>query len=134
MNETLQLQRLAHEELGLGTWTRCDKDVPVTARFERLGVLDVTERTHPRLKTPPAGFEDEIHEEGEEVGEAKGRMRGDQQKPSGRAKEQHEQSKPQVVSMVGVEERSDGSISQSSDGSVCRVRDSASTDRVHVNA
>lgn len=67
MDETLQLQRLAHEELGLGTWTGCDKDVPVTARFERLGVLDVTERTHPRLRVLPAGFEDEMLEEGEEV-------------------------------------------------------------------
>lgn len=62
MNETLQLQRLAHEELGLGTWTRCDKDVPVTTRFERLGVLmRRREHIYLRLKVPPAGFEDECN-------------------------------------------------------------------------
>lgn len=52
---------------------------------------------------------------------------------SGRTNEQHGQSKLQVASMVAVEEQSDGSISQSSDRSVCRVGDSVSTNRVHVH-
>ncbi|KAF4543485.1 Cytochrome p450 protein [Lasiodiplodia theobromae] len=59
-NETLQLQRLAHEELGVGPWEACDSAVPVTTRKgERLGVLDLEDWTHPRLKAPPRDLEDE---------------------------------------------------------------------------
>ncbi|KAB2568637.1 hypothetical protein BFW01_g2078 [Lasiodiplodia theobromae] len=59
-NETLQLQRLAHEELGVGPWEACDSAIPVTARKgERLGVLDLDDWTHPRLKAPPSDLEDE---------------------------------------------------------------------------
>ncbi|KAF4537697.1 Cytochrome p450 protein [Lasiodiplodia theobromae] len=65
MNDTLQLQRLAHEELGLGNWHRCDTDVPVTERLERLGVMDLSERTHPRLKAPPVSFEETVNESDE---------------------------------------------------------------------
>lgn len=53
-NETLQLQRLAHEELGVGTWEGCAGDVPVTKRGERLAVLDLGDLDHPRLKAPLA--------------------------------------------------------------------------------
>lgn len=60
MNETLQLQRLAHEELGLGTWHQCDTDIPVTGKAEKLGVLDLSDRTHPRLKAPPVAFEEAV--------------------------------------------------------------------------
>ncbi|GME54039.1 uncharacterized protein K452DRAFT_307625 [Neofusicoccum parvum] len=59
-NETLQLQRLAHEELGLGgRWAGAADAVPVTegAGGRRLGVLDVADPTHPRLKAPPADLE-----------------------------------------------------------------------------
>ncbi|KAL1634241.1 hypothetical protein SLS58_010785 [Diplodia intermedia] len=63
MNETLQLQRLAHEELGVGAWRRCDTDIPVTERFDRLAVLDLSDRSHPRLKAPPAPLEDLFNEE-----------------------------------------------------------------------
>lgn len=63
MNETLQLQRLAHEELGLGTWRQCDKDVPVTESRQRLGVLDLSDRRHPRLIAPPTSFEEVLDEE-----------------------------------------------------------------------
>lgn len=59
MNETLQLQRLVHEELGLGTWDRCDGDVPVTTSQDMLGVLDMSSPTHPRLMAPPTFLEAE---------------------------------------------------------------------------
>lgn len=50
-NETLQLQRLAHEELGFGTWTRTEDDYPITAPGEQLAILDLSEPTHPRLQS-----------------------------------------------------------------------------------
>ncbi|KAF2140483.1 uncharacterized protein K452DRAFT_309634 [Aplosporella prunicola CBS 121167] len=48
-NETLQLQRLAHEELGAGSWCRGDECPPVTRRGDRLALLDVRDVRHPRL-------------------------------------------------------------------------------------
>lgn len=51
-NETLRLQRLANEEIGFGTWNGCCDAVPVTASAtECLAVLDVSDPSHPRLKT-----------------------------------------------------------------------------------
>ncbi|KAK0614802.1 hypothetical protein DIS24_g11914 [Lasiodiplodia hormozganensis] len=48
--ETLQLQRLAHEELGFGgAWTGAAETVPVTAPGELLAMLDVRDLEHPRL-------------------------------------------------------------------------------------
>ncbi|OJD30592.1 cytochrome p450 protein [Diplodia corticola] len=62
-NETLQLQRLAHEELlGLRgvTWKGCTGGVPVvTERGRLLGVLDLEDLEHPRLKAPLVSFEEE---------------------------------------------------------------------------
>lgn len=49
-NGTLQLQRLAHEELGFGTWRGCTQDVPTTRHGEKLALLDVTNVNHPSLK------------------------------------------------------------------------------------
>lgn len=46
-NSTLQLQRLAHEGLGLGTWSKCTDDIPTTKPDELLGCLDTTDRKHP---------------------------------------------------------------------------------------
>lgn len=57
-NETLQLQRLAHEAIGAGAWTECDGAVPVTTGRDCLAVLDVDDPKHPRLKLPPATFEE----------------------------------------------------------------------------
>jgi hypothetical protein len=48
MNETLQLHRLAHEGIGHGDWTKCDRNVPITS--SPLAVLDVSDATHPKLK------------------------------------------------------------------------------------
>ncbi|KZM18820.1 uncharacterized protein EKO05_0006517 [Ascochyta rabiei] len=49
---TLQLQRLAHESLGLGSWSNATGSVPVTAPGDALAVLDASDRGHPRLVSP----------------------------------------------------------------------------------
>ncbi|KAH9879753.1 hypothetical protein J1614_001776 [Plenodomus biglobosus] len=49
---TLQLQRLAHENLGLGAWTRTDEAIPITEPGDILGVLDVTNPKHARMAEP----------------------------------------------------------------------------------
>lgn len=41
-NSTLELQRLAHQGVGAGTWRRSRVGVPVTAREEKLGVLEMS--------------------------------------------------------------------------------------------
>jgi hypothetical protein len=52
MNETFQLQRLAHEEVGLGTWSRTTDFIPVTKPCEELALLDLSYPDHPRLSAP----------------------------------------------------------------------------------
>lgn len=49
-NEALQLQRMVHEELGLGTWTGTAQEIPVTGGDETLGVLDVSDEKHPIMR------------------------------------------------------------------------------------
>lgn len=61
-NEVLQLQRMAHEQLRMGTWSACDTEVPITERGEKLAVLDLGNLQHPRLVAPPKGFEHELAE------------------------------------------------------------------------
>ncbi|OCK78531.1 hypothetical protein K432DRAFT_394700 [Lepidopterella palustris CBS 459.81] len=56
LNETLQLQSLVHEELGLGSWTREIGKTPVTERQERLGVLDLSEPGHLKYSMPRKTF------------------------------------------------------------------------------
>lgn len=46
---TLQLQRLAHESLGVGTWSNTTGTVPVTRGEETLATLDIRDPTHARL-------------------------------------------------------------------------------------
>ncbi|KAI0435510.1 hypothetical protein F4803DRAFT_557926 [Xylaria telfairii] len=47
-NSSLQLHRLAHEELGLDTWSNCDKEIPVPIDPDRLlASLDITDPKHP---------------------------------------------------------------------------------------
>lgn len=68
-NDTLQLQRIAHEELGLGDWEGCvgSRAVPVTSKGQLLGVLDCKDPTHPRLmKPPPAALEEPGHGHGDD--------------------------------------------------------------------
>lgn len=54
-NDTLQLQRMAHEELGLGNWSGCHgEDIPVTRKGQLLGIFDLTDPDHPKLVNPRA--------------------------------------------------------------------------------
>ncbi|KAF2142305.1 uncharacterized protein K452DRAFT_297623 [Aplosporella prunicola CBS 121167] len=59
VNETLQLQRLAHEGVGLGQWKKCGDMVPITEMGDMIGVLDVSEAWHVKLKAPVMGWEKE---------------------------------------------------------------------------
>ncbi len=69
-NETLQLQRLAHEGIGLGAWSGTTETVPVTERGEHLGVLDISNPAHPKLRGCSPSLEEEFEES--EVKEEKG--------------------------------------------------------------
>jgi hypothetical protein len=52
-NQTFQLQRLAHEGIGVGIWTGATEDVPTTVTWsEPLAMLDLTDRKHPKLREP----------------------------------------------------------------------------------
>ena len=51
VNNTLQLQRIVHEELGLGTWSKTAEDYPITLPGERLATVDISDPEHPKLKT-----------------------------------------------------------------------------------
>ncbi|KAI3329978.1 hypothetical protein F4824DRAFT_516016 [Ustulina deusta] len=57
-NGTLQLQRLAHEELGFGEWTGGDGTVPTTTTLTQLARLDTSDFKHPRLLQHSEGKED----------------------------------------------------------------------------
>ena len=50
-NATLQLHRIAHEEISSGTWSRTTEAVPVTAEGQLLAPLDISNRDHPRLQS-----------------------------------------------------------------------------------
>ncbi|KAI8627032.1 hypothetical protein F5Y19DRAFT_477924 [Xylariaceae sp. FL1651] len=52
LNATYQLQRLAHEELGLGTWSHGTHTIPETKPDELLGCLDMSNPEHPILRRP----------------------------------------------------------------------------------
>lgn len=53
VNETLQLQRMAHEEIGAGTWSGTAESLPITEKGERLAILDVSDEKHPQLVYVP---------------------------------------------------------------------------------
>jgi hypothetical protein len=53
-NNTLQLQRLAHEALDAGTWKGAYDSYPTTEAGERLAMLDITDPSHPKLKFVPS--------------------------------------------------------------------------------
>lgn len=46
---TLQIQRLAHESLGVGTWSNATATVPTTQANEKLAALDISDSSHARL-------------------------------------------------------------------------------------
>jgi len=64
-NDTLQLQRLAHEAIGAGNWEGACDDYPRTERGDLLAVLDITDTKHPKLKVPPKV--DPLFEEGSQT-------------------------------------------------------------------
>ncbi|KAJ8112330.1 hypothetical protein OPT61_g5274 [Boeremia exigua] len=49
---TLQIQRLAHESTGAGSWSNTTGTVPVTRAEEKLATLDTSDPSHPRLARP----------------------------------------------------------------------------------
>ncbi|KAI0184252.1 hypothetical protein EV127DRAFT_516280 [Xylaria flabelliformis] len=49
-NATLQLQRLAHEGIGQGTWSKGAQTIPSTKEDEYLGLLDISNLEHPVLR------------------------------------------------------------------------------------
>lgn len=51
-HSVLQLQRQAHETLGLGTWEKCIEKVPICRPEEVMGTLDITDGSHPFLRRP----------------------------------------------------------------------------------
>jgi hypothetical protein len=51
-NATLQLQRLAHEELGWDTWSKGTGEIPTTEPGDLLGCLDISNPDHPVLLQP----------------------------------------------------------------------------------
>jgi hypothetical protein len=51
-NETLQLHRLAYDEVGLGDWSQCTNYIPVTKPNQLLGRLDITDANHPVIRRP----------------------------------------------------------------------------------
>ncbi|TGJ84260.1 hypothetical protein E0Z10_g4490 [Xylaria hypoxylon] len=73
-NATLQLQRLAHEEIRVGTWSECTDTIPVTKADELLGCLDITDLTHPILAPPK---EIDVPFQAQEVDETPDTIEGD---------------------------------------------------------
>ncbi|KAI0154689.1 hypothetical protein GGR57DRAFT_512248 [Xylariaceae sp. FL1272] len=51
-NATYQLQRLAHEEIGAGTWCHGTNTFPITKPNELVAALDITNSRHPTLRQP----------------------------------------------------------------------------------
>lgn len=49
-NGLLQLQRLAHEEMGYGSWERCTNETPVTRFGDMLASISVDNPKHPTLQ------------------------------------------------------------------------------------
>ncbi|KAI1260978.1 hypothetical protein F5Y18DRAFT_440965 [Xylariaceae sp. FL1019] len=54
-NSTLQLQRLAHEARGFGTWSNCTQKIPVARDNDLLANLDLADPSHPVLVHSFAG-------------------------------------------------------------------------------
>ena len=48
-NGNLQLQRLAHEGMGVGPWMACDKEIPIAKQDTMLATLNLDDLKMPRL-------------------------------------------------------------------------------------
>ena len=53
IDEKLQLQRLAYEEAGQGTWTGGANGVPITRMGDRIGIPRNVDKIHPKLSVLP---------------------------------------------------------------------------------
>ncbi|KAI0455399.1 hypothetical protein F5B21DRAFT_503455 [Xylaria acuta] len=47
-----QLHRLVNEEIGAGTWSRVNEDIPITDKYEALALLEFSDPVHTRLRPP----------------------------------------------------------------------------------
>ncbi|CZR58417.1 uncharacterized protein PAC_08309 [Phialocephala subalpina] len=63
LHSALQLQRMAFEEAGLGTWERCAEEIPVTARGEMLQVATEQDEWHPSIRGRQTMLEPSVHPE-----------------------------------------------------------------------
>ena len=52
LGSTLQIQRLAHESLGAGSWSNTAWTIPVTQREDRLATLNIGDPDRSRLSRP----------------------------------------------------------------------------------
>jgi len=50
-SSTLQLQRLAHEAIGSGTWIKGSDTIPITTAEVKLSALDISNTKHPVLRS-----------------------------------------------------------------------------------
>lgn len=75
----MQLQRLAHEELGCGTWIGGDR-FPITTAFgEKLAVIDISDPGHPKLVNSMAATRvrgDEVKNDADDTHRAPGERGG----------------------------------------------------------
>lgn len=116
-NSTLQLQRLAHEELGLGTWSDGIKEIPTTQPGEVIGCLDITDSQHPVLRRVVAAGDSNAKNNNLESGSETGR-------PSEKCEEEEEtsESNSSVISNGKATELQGGkAISESGSGSSDRL-------------
>lgn len=56
-NSSFQLQRLAHQGIGAGTWSGVTDNIPITRAGDELAVLDFSDPTMPILKKLGGGRE-----------------------------------------------------------------------------
>ncbi|KAF2183496.1 hypothetical protein K469DRAFT_689964 [Zopfia rhizophila CBS 207.26] len=54
----LQLQRLAHEAVGSGSWFKTSSENPITKPMEKLGILDVSDEKRPFLRQAVDGLKE----------------------------------------------------------------------------
>jgi hypothetical protein len=47
----LQLQRMAHESIGSGTWLKATSETPITKPYQLLGMLDIRDKKRPLLRS-----------------------------------------------------------------------------------
>ncbi|KAL9624396.1 MAG: hypothetical protein Q9160_001358 [Pyrenula sp. 1 TL-2023] len=87
-NGTLQLQRLAHEELGFGDWEGCGgKAIPITQKGQLLGVFITADKEHLKLSDPntvvqKAESATKIENSGDQDGGVGGNITGVSEQPT----------------------------------------------------